>query len=294
MPAFRAMNTDVAVVAPALAPAEENAVALRIAAVFENAERAYSRFRPDSELSALNRTCGPTTVSPELFDVLRRARDYSRLTGGAFDPAVGGALIALGYDRSFAPGVLDRSACGVTPRAASVVDLVLDDTTRSVCRPAAVQLDLGGQVKGRTADLAAALLPVAGYVDAGGDAVLRGDGWLVDVEDPRDAGRTLLTLRVDDRAVATSAPNRRRWRLGAGEAHHLIDPRSMRSAESDLAQVTAIAGSAELADVLAKSVFVLGADGGRALLERVPGAAAVLVHRDGTVERFGDLEVVDA
>ena len=296
---FRAMNTDVGVAAPGLAPDEELALAQRVADVFEASERTYSRFRHDSELSALNRASGPTTVSAELLDVLHRARRYSHLTGGAFDPAIGGALVALGYDRSFAPGALDRAASAVAPRAASILDLLLDNATRSVRRPPALQIDLGGLVKGRTADLAAALLPVPGYIDAGGDAVLRGDGpdgggWLVDVEDPCEPERTVLALRVRDRAVATSAPNRRRWRLGAGEAHHLIDPRTMRSADTDLAQVTVVAASAELADVLAKTTFILGARAGRAFLARLPEVGAVLVRRDAMVELIGDLEVADA
>jgi thiamine biosynthesis lipoprotein len=299
MVTFRAMNTDVGVAAPGVAPDEERALARRVADVFEASERTYSRFRPDSELSGLNRASGPTTVSPGLFAVLRRARCYSRLTCGAFDPAVGGALVALGYDRTFAPGALDRSTRSATPRAASILDLVLDATTRSVHRPPALQIDLGGLVKGRTADLAAAFLPVPGYVDAGGDAVLRGDGpdgggWLVDVEDPADATRTVVALRVRDRAVASSAANRRRWRLGAGEAHHLIDPRTMRSADTDLAQVTVVAESAELADVLAKTTFILGARAGRAFLARLPEVGAVLVRRDAMVELVGDLEVADA
>jgi thiamine biosynthesis lipoprotein len=296
---FRAMNTDIGVAAPGLGPDEERAAAQRVAAVFEGAERAFSRFRPDSELSALNRASGPTTVSNELFDVLCRAQRYSRLTGGAFDPAVGGVLIALGYDRSFAPGALDRTKQGAEPPPASILDLALDEAKRSAHRPPTLQIDLGGLVKGRTADQAAALLPAPGFVNAGGDAVLRGDGpdgdgWIVDVEDPFDPARTILALRVRDRAVATSAPNRRRWRLGAGEAHHLIDPRTRRPADNDLAQVTVLAASAELADVLAKSTFILGAQAGRAFLDRQPTVGAVLVHRDATVELLGDAEVADA
>jgi thiamine biosynthesis lipoprotein len=136
-------------------------------------------------------------------------------------------------------------------------------------------------------------------IDAGGDAALRGEGpdgagWLVDVEDPADARRVVKTLRIRDRAVATSAPNRRRWRTGAGAAHHLIDPRTGAPASSELAQVTVVAPDAEQADVLAKVAFVLGADEGARWLGRRPGIGGVLVLRDGSSLVVGELEVAHA
>ena len=100
-------------------------------------------------------------------------------------------------------------------------------------------------------------VPPNAALDAGGDALLRGtgpdgQGWIVDVEDPADPTREVLTLRVRDRAVATSAPNRRRWRTELGRMHHLIDPGTGRPSESDLAQVTVLADGVEVAEVLAK------------------------------------------
>jgi thiamine biosynthesis lipoprotein len=259
---FRAMNTDVTVAAPRLSPADEQAVARRVAAVFTASERRYSRFRPDSELSRVNRATGPVTVSAEMFGVLRRARHYTMLTGGVFDPAVGAALLALGYDRSFSSGALDREGAGHPPRPLSILDVVLDETTSTVCRPPDLQIDLGGFVKGRTVDLAGSLLPVPGVIDAGGDALARGDG-------PDGSG----------------------WVV---DAHHLIDPRARRSADSDLAQVTVVATSTELADVLAKTAFILGSRAARCFLARMPEIGAVLVKQTGGVELLGDVVVCDA
>ena len=53
-----------------------------------------------------------------MFDALVTARRYVELTDGIFDPAIGGALVALGYDRSFAPGSLDRDSDRPAPRTA--------------------------------------------------------------------------------------------------------------------------------------------------------------------------------
>lgn len=295
---FHAMGTDVRVLCPTLEAAAEARLAEDVAAVFRAAEARFSRFREESELSRLNRTVGPCPVSAEMFAALARARALFDATNGLFDPAVGAALVAHGYDRSFAPGALDRPRALPAPAAPRprFSALALDPRGRTADRPAAMHVDLGGLLKGRTVDRARALLPPLGALDAGGDAFLAGSGpdgagWPVDVEDPRDPERVLLTLRISNAAVATSADNRRSWRLGDGRAHHLVDPRTGAPARGDLAQVTAVAGSAEVADVLAKVIFLAGAAEAPRWLERLGGAGAVLVFRSGRVELAGALDL---
>lgn len=290
--AFRAMNTDVTVTSDG----DEEAIASKVAATFAAAEDRFSRFRENSELSALNRAEGPFVASRELFELLGRARAYVELTDGLFDPGVGATLCALGYDRSFAPGALDRERALRRPRAGHFLDVVLDHDTFTVHRPRHVQIDLGGIAKGSTVDRAGLHLAGQGAIDAGGDAVLRGsgpagDGWIVEVEDPVDASRTICSIAISDAAVATSAGNRRWWRVGDRRAHHLIDPRTQAVSASDLAQTTVIGPSAELADVLAKTAFLLGAREGRRFLERQSGISAVLLPKHGRPTFVGAIDV---
>ena len=277
MMTFRAMNSDVAVIA-------DGEAARAIRQTFVTAEQRFSRFREDSELMQLNRATEPMVVSEPMFAALVAARRYVELTDGIFDPAIGAMLVALGYDRSFEPGALDRGCEGQAVTAAHFLDVELDATSREVTRPAGVQIDLGGMIKGRTVDEAAVWLVRDGAIDAGGDAVMRGgrNGWLVEIEDPCDPARTIATIRVRDRAVATSAANYRRWQVAGVQRHHLVDPRTQRSAATDLLQVTVIAPTAELADVLAKTAFILGAERGRAMIERHADVGAVLIAADGT------------
>ncbi|MFO0711151.1 MAG: FAD:protein FMN transferase [Sandaracinus sp.] len=290
MRSFSAMGTDVRVIAGR----DAAHVTAQVKRTFADAEQRFSRFLPDSELSRLNRATEPAEVSEELFDALWRARAYLELTEGVFDPAVGAAMHELGYDRTFAPGALDRPRRGAPARRASMLEVTLDPVRRTVERPPHVLLDLGGMMKGRTVDRAARHLAGHGVVDAGGDARLVGDRrtpWRVEVEDPRDPRRTVASMWVEDGAVATSAANRRRWRVGSGWAHHLVDPRTGEQAESDLLQATVLAPSAELADVLAKTVFVLGSRQARAALARWDRVGAVLVSRTGRVSVIGELAI---
>jgi thiamine biosynthesis lipoprotein len=293
---FRAMNTDVTVLAPGLGADQERRLAREVAEIFEESERRFSRFRPESELSRLNRSGRLMPASASLLAALGRAKRFSRLTEGRFNPAIGGALMAAGYDRSFESRGEHRGSTLDTPHPVLPFDRVaIDRRRRSVTLPSGVSLDLGGFIKGWTVDRAARLLPPNAVLDAGGDALLRGAGpdglgWIVDVEDPADPTREVLTLRVRDRAVATSAPNRRCWQTPFGEMHHLIDPRTGRPSGSDLAQVTVLADSVEAAEVLAKTAFLLGAQDGRGFLRRCRHVAAVLVWRNGQIEVVGDVE----
>jgi thiamine biosynthesis lipoprotein len=292
---FRAMNTEIAVAAPELSDRAERELAREVEDLFRETERRFSRFLPSSELAQLNRADGPITVSCELLELLLCARAHAMDTEGTFEPAVGAAMRASGYDRSFAPGELDRDAPPRSARRASIAILDIDEEHRRVARPPHVEIDLGGFLKGRTADRAAVLASGAVIVDAGGDAVLRGAppgcaGWTVEIEDPRDPALTIGTLVVRDRAVATSAANRRRWRRGAQRMHHLIDPRTHAPAQTDVAQATVIAPTAELADVMAKVAFVLGADRAAPELDR-RGLSAVLVLQNRAIRTVGAVEL---
>lgn len=296
---FRAMSTDITVVVPDVDPEREARLGAEVAALFAASERRFSRFLGDSELSRLNRAREPFVASNALFSALERARGYHEETEGLFDPAIGVALLSAGYDRSFEKGALDRDRgkWEKAPARSAFSHVMLLRESRTVCLPPNTMLDLGGFIKGWTADEAVKLLPENAAVDAGGDAALRGkgpdgDGWLVDVEDPRDASRTLLTLRVGSGAVATSASNRRTWRVAGEQRHHIVDPRTQSSAKTDLAQATVFAPSAERADVWAKVAFLLGLREAKAWLSRMPDTGAVLVGIDGHIDVVGRTEVV--
>lgn len=295
---FRAMSTDVAITVPGVTSRVERTLSNDIERQFARWEATFSRFRADSELSRLNSATGPMVVSSELFHAIERARNYWELTEGWFDVTVGRALCDAGYDRCFSDGGLDGPERPQTSSSAAstLVDLYLDPLTRAIELSPGVTLDCGGFIKGWAVDCVAENLPRTAAIDAGGDTVLRGNGpdtrgWEVHVEDPWRPGRPLLSFRLTDASVATSGSNRRHWYVGGHLAHHLIDPHIARPGVSDLVQVTVVASHAELADVLAKTVFLRGSRDGARFLKRFPEVAAVLVQRDGAVQIEGELEI---
>ena len=206
---------------------------------------------PDTELTPVNGAAGsgtPVEVSAVTFDLIELALTWWRQSGGRFDPTVLPALVAAGYDRSFelGPGPAGPAA---TP-APGCDGIELDHERMTVLVPAGVALDLGGIGKGAAADLVSDELEdtpgiEGGCVNLGGDLRVWGEapagvGWPVGVDGPTAAGDHVIGLH--EGAVATSSTARRAWLgLDGSRAHHIIDPRTGRPAETDVAQVTVIA-----------------------------------------------------
>ena len=242
---FRSMGMTVEVVGAS------DAELARIESLFEERDRAFSRFRPDSELSRVNAAAGrPALVSPLLASMVELALAASEQTDGLVDPSLGAALVSAGYDRDFESLRADPRPPGpALPSARRRIVLA----GRLLAVPAGVELDLNGVVKARTVDEALALVRGDGWVSAGGDLATRGP---LTVGLP--GGEAVRLVRG---GLATSGADRRRWRRGGEEQHHLIDPRTGRPARSPWLQVTVCGASCVSADVAAKAAFLLGEEG---------------------------------
>jgi len=239
------------------------------------AELALSRFRPTSELSALN-ALGAGRASELMWQVVTVALTAARRTNGLFDPTILPALLAAGYDRPFRKlAGLPRHSGPIPTPSGHWEDVHLDARTRTISLPPGVQIDLGGIAKGWLADAVVAQLSAYGpaLADLGGDIATRGvplgqRGWPVAIADPLQPEQdlTVLALRGGG-AIATSGRDYRVWAGPGGEPrHHIIDPCIGRPAETDALSVSVVAASAAEAEVLAKVALLLGGEQGIAYL----------------------------
>lgn len=253
--------------------------------VFETVEDACSRFRSESDLSRTNDDPNRiVTVSPLMARALRAAEHARTITGGLVDAGLGGAVRAWGYDRSFES--LEDGLGGGTPEHTAAPEWSIDGTT--LVRSPGVSIDLGGVAKGWTCDLAVEQ-GHATIVSAGGDVRSAADKARVEIVDPWGDVAALIHLGIG--ALATSSVSRRRWRFGAGEANHLIDPRTMRPSDGPVLQATAITSTAVEAEAAAKAIVLLGVDG-LAWADRQPWIRAGLaVWRSGCVYGTTGLEL---
>jgi FAD:protein FMN transferase len=268
-----------------------DALADAVQRLFDDVEEALSPFRADSELSALNRD-GRRAVpaSALLAGLARAARRAASQTRGLVDPTV--PLQARPRDAH--PPPLDVALAAAPPRRAAAARpgwaerRPTVDRDGRVCRPPGVTLDPGGLAKGMAADLAGALMPpdVDHAIACGGDLAVGGRPWEIAVLGAW-TGEEVRRLAVAPGGVATSGIHARLWRRPDGTfAHHLLDPSTGRPAWTGLVAVTAVAGSALDAEILAKRALLCGPLVARRLL-RVRGG--VLQHDDGRVEQVAGL-----
>jgi thiamine biosynthesis lipoprotein len=287
---FRAMGSRMlALLDSSAGQADESLV--RLPAWFEEWEQALSRFRPDSELSRLNRSGGrPVRVSKTLWEVFHAAREAGLKTGGLVTPTVLDALLKAGYDRSFEMLSPEQAAYAETIHAPldPAAAIGWDASTRSLTLPVSVQIDFGGVAKGWAAHSAMERLARYGpaLVDAGGDIAISGprpagDAWPIGINNPFESGVNFDTLRLGRCGVATSGKDYHRWLRDGNLYHHIIDPRSGAPAATDILAVTVVAPTVLDAEAAAKAVFILGSRAGLEWLEADPDLAGVLVLDDG-------------
>jgi len=295
---WKALGTSVHVLATeadALAPAST-----AVREVLEDVDRAYSRFREDSELSRLNATPGRTVrVSPLLATAIGAAQRAARLTDGAVDPTIGHAIRVAGYDEDFSLVAAKGPQQEVKLRAWRVPGwqaIRFDPQSRTVLLPAGVELDLGSTGKALAADLAArTALAAAGVggvlVSLGGDIAMAGtppsDGWRIRIaEDSRvspDADGEVICLPAG--GVATSSTTIRRWMRGAAVLHHIIDPQTSLPATGPFRTVTVAAATCLDANIASTAAIVRGEAAIDWLLScHLP---ARLVENDGTIHYIG-------
>ncbi|MDA1257503.1 MAG: FAD:protein FMN transferase [Chloroflexi bacterium] len=266
----------------------------RMEAFFREAERRFSRFRDDSELSELNRTGHLVRPSADFIEVMGRAVRWRQLTNGVFNPSVLPSLEEAGYDCDFASvsARSRRGRIGASPLDPDdcLITLTTDEEgrTRVDLEPGA-RVDLGGIVKGWAADRDSEhLREFAGtLVDSGGDISAHGrrpDGhpWIAGVADPDHPDELIDAIAMESGGLATSNIRKRSWDDGVGRAHHIIDPMLGAPARSGVVQATVFAHSTEAADVLAKCVVVIGPERGLQLVESFAGARALLVLEPGS------------
>ena len=246
-----------------------------------------SRFRDDSEISALHRAgAGSYLISDGLAEAVGIALAAAGWTGGLADPTIGTALISLGYDRDFAaiePSLVAPPPVPVRVPGWAAVRL----SGRLLTMPEGVLLDLGATAKGLGADRAAwAAYDMAGdggvLVSLGGDVAVAGrppaGGWPLLIADEHRQTRAVRNLagrgqpepgRLADPAVAqqirlghgglaTSSVTCRQW-LRAGQVmHHIIDPRTGLPAAGPWRTVSVAAASCAEANAASTAAIIAG------------------------------------
>ena len=239
-------------------------------------EQIFSRFISDSELSAFNKEPKRFKVeSKEFLNCMTEALKLYQVTRGIFNPFMGHEIEQLGYFITFdkikdeivlenTPKLYDRSHLGIP--------FVIDYDTLTIEKKTNVKVDLGGFAKGWSAHNLKEWSIQNGYrsglIDAGGDIEVWGNNplgepWVIGVSNPFDyeTSDTLITL-IKDASIATSSVMKRKWKSDKGTVnHHIIDPKTRRSSDSDIIQISIFSEHLGISEAFSKALLISGING---------------------------------
>lgn len=263
-------------------------------------EALLTEFQEHSETSLVNRNAGiqPVGVSQEMYDLLLRCRNISRLTGGAFDitSSVFKKIYRFTNETAAFPSRNDISAV-FEKTGYDKVQLL---TSNRVFLPVAgMRIGFGGIGKGYAADRVKTLLKTRGVtsavINASGDIAVwgqRADGspWRIGISHPDFPERMLLWLpATNEMCIATSGNYEKFFECDGIRYGHTIDPATGLPVLG-IKSVTVISPGAELSDALATAVTVKGRYAGIHFIDQLPNTHCIVADDENHIYTSGKLD----
>jgi thiamine biosynthesis lipoprotein len=250
-------------------------------------EEVMSLYRPDSQVSVLNRQGAIQRPDARLVDVLLKAEDMSRRSEGAFDVTVQPLwelwAAAKKQGRRPTPDQIAAAAAKVDWRKVEL------STERIALKTPGMAITLNGIAQGYAADRVLDVLRTCGVehalVNTGEIGALGdkggGEPWTVGIQHPRRADAFIGAAKLTGGCLATSGDYQTAFSDDRKD-NHLFDPATGRSRE-EFSSVSVFAPKGVDADALSTAVSVVGYERGLRLLEGTSGAEAMFVMKDGRV-----------
>ena len=252
----------------------------------EHIEQLMSLYRPDSQLSLLNRKGVLRNPHPDLVTALKKSIELSRRTGGALDVTVQ-PLWNL-YTRHAQSGSLpSEHEIAKVRRRIGWEHVRIEEDIIFFDRPG-MQVTLNGVAQGMAADFARQALEEGGIRDALIDAgefnaigsPRRTDYWQIAVQHPRQDGN-IAKIGLQGRCLSTSGDYGTKF-SDDYRYHHLFDPRTGIS-PTKLSAVSVSAPTALEADALSTALFVLGPEQAKEMVESMDLVDALFISKSGNM-----------
>lgn len=274
---------------------QSNVATALVRTALDEVDLAMSTYKPESEISRLNRAgTAEFALSPETLGLLRLSFNVNAGSGGAFDPTVGPLVRAWGFGPDDRESLPSDAEVQVLREDVGLERLQLSETgvTKS---GASVEVDLSAIAKGYAVDRVSESLAEAGLpnhlVEVGGElraSGVREDGsaWRVAIDKPLYDGREVEQVVELTGSMATSGDYRNWVQDGNVRRSHTIDPRTGYPVEHSLASVTVLSPDCASADAWATAFMVMGEKKGLVVAENLAGLEAMfLIRTDGGFER---------
>lgn len=270
-------------------------------AEIDRIEKLISSWDENSQTSKINKYAGikPVKVDDELFKLIERAIEISKLTDGAFDISYASMDKIWKFDGSMTEMPTDEEIKASVAKV-GYKNILLDKLNSTVfLKIEGMKIGFGAIGKGYAADKAKDLLiskgVVSGIINASGDMNTWGkqpDGseWKIAITNPLNKNKAFALLPITNGAVVTSGNYEKYVSFNGKRYSHIIDPRTGYPS-SGIISVTVFAPKAELADALATSIFVMGKEAGLDRINQLPKIECIIIDESGNISRSKNIEI---
>ncbi|MCB0434150.1 MAG: FAD:protein FMN transferase, partial [Mangrovimonas sp.] len=253
----------------------------------------------NSQTSEIIRNAGlkSVVVDQELYDLIERSIKISKLTSGAFDISYASMDKIWKFDGSMKE-MPSEEAIKQSVSKVGYQNIVLNPENHSVfLKLEGMKIGFGAIGKGYAADRAKALLiekgAKAGIINASGDLNTwgkqpNGQDWMVAIVNPLNKDKVFSWFPVENSAVVTSGNYEKYVRFNGTLYTHIIDPRTGYPATGILS-ASIFTKTAELADALATSVFVMGLETGLDFINQLKGVECVIVDENNKIHTSSNI-----
>ena len=256
-------------------------------------ENIISSWDKNSETTKINNNSGiaPVKVSEELFDLINRSIQISKITDGAFDISYASMDKIWKFDGT----MVKMPSAEVIKKSVEKVgykNIILDYKEQTVfLKLKGMKIGFGAIGKGYAADKAKKLMQnkgvKAGLINASGDLNCWGkqpDGqsWKVGITNPLNKNKIFSWFDIDDRAVVTSGNYEKFIQFDGKRYSHIINPKTGYPA-SGIVSASVFAAKAELADALATSIFVMGTEVGIDMIDQLNGVECIVIDNKNKI-----------
>ncbi len=254
-------------------------------------DRKFNCTNPESPLYKFNNARVPIT-DPEIVELVKRALEISRETGGAFDITVQPLVDLWGF--------FTTSASSQTVPSPQSIKLALSRTGwrrisvkngAVIAADKDVRIDLGGIAKGYSIGEAVKVLKAAGVrsalILAGGQVQVFGSAapgvpWKVGVRNPRKEGYIAGLAFDSETGISTSGDYERFFEVNGVRYHHILDPKTGYPARG-LMSLSVITQDPVWADALSTALFVMGPQRALEFVKRQSGSEVIIVNAKGEI-----------
>lgn len=249
-------------------------------------EYLLTEFSDTSQTALINQCSGirPVSVDREVYDIIRRSKEISAITQGAFDITTG-LLKKLYNFKGQQLNVPDEIKLSEALKHVGYKNISLLDGHRVYLTKPGMHIGFGAIGKGYAADKVKELLVkrgvTSGVISASGDLTawgsrLDGKPWKVGIANPNDPDKTIAWIPIKNSSVATSGDYEQYFELDGVRYSHSIDPKTGKPV-SGIKSVTVVSPNAELSDALATAVMIMGKEVGMHFIEQLPSTHCLIV-----------------